>query len=205
MSARRRRTFDLSTVRGLALSGIVSGAAIAVLLLAWRVAVVLRAGTIPPEEPVSLGEPALAPELRARALQFPVPGVSLDTITDTFDDPRSGGRRHHALDIMAPRGTPVVAVEDGRVLRLWKSGGGGISLYQADPSGRYSYYYAHLDRYAEGLADGQELRRGQVLGYVGSTGNASENAPHLHFAVFERSDPQRWWTGRPVDPFPLWR
>ena len=97
------------------------------------------------------------------------------------------------------------AVEDGRIVRLHNGGAGGITVYQLDPAGRYGYYYAHLDRYAEGLAEGQAVTRGQVLGYVGTTGNAPPGTPHLHFAIYEITDPKRPWRGRPIDPFPLWR
>ena len=99
----------------------------------------------------------------------------------------------------------VLAVEDGRIVRLHHGGAGGITVYQLDGSGRYGYYYAHLERYADGLAEGQKVTRGDVLGYVGTTGNAPPNAPHLHFAIYEVADPKRPWRGRPIDPFPLWR
>jgi murein DD-endopeptidase MepM/ murein hydrolase activator NlpD len=109
------------------------------------------------------------------------------------------------MDIMAPRGTPVVAVDAGTVSRLGKGGAGGITVYQLDQSGRFGFYYAHLDRLAAGLAEGQVVRRGDVLGYVGTTGNAPATAPHLHFAIFEVQDGRTRWGGRPVNPYPLWR
>jgi murein DD-endopeptidase MepM/ murein hydrolase activator NlpD len=136
-------------------------------------------------------------------LVFPVPAVDPATVRDTFLDARAGGlRTHHAVDIAAPRESPVVAVADGSVDRLANGPLGGISLYQRDAGGRYCYYYAHLARYADGLADGQPVRRGQTVGYVGTTGNAPANAPHLHFAVHEAD---RSCHGRPVDPLPLLR
>jgi murein DD-endopeptidase MepM/ murein hydrolase activator NlpD len=133
----------------------------------------------------------------------PVAGVSVAQLADTFDDARGGERRHEALDIMAPAGTPVLAVADGHVEKLFDSDRGGLTIYQFEPSGRYAYYYAHLQRYAPGLAEGQALRRGQVIGYVGSTGNADPAAPHLHFAIFLLGPEREWWRGTPVNPYPL--
>jgi murein DD-endopeptidase MepM/ murein hydrolase activator NlpD len=106
---------------------------------------------------------------------------------------------------MAPRGTPVYAVEDGRVAKLFTSVPGGKTIYQYDPSGRIAYYYAHLDRYAKGLADGKDVKRGEVIGYVGNTGNATPTAPHLHFAIFRLGPKREWWKGEPVDPYPYLR
>ena len=106
---------------------------------------------------------------------------------------------------MAPRGTPVLAVDGGRIAKLFLSKPGGTTLYQFDATGRFAYYYAHLDSYAEGLAEGQAVRRGQLLGYVGSTGNASPDAPHLHFGIFRLDAQQRWWTGVPLNPYPYLR
>ncbi len=103
---------------------------------------------------------------------------------------------------MAARGTPVLAVEDGRIAKLFRSVLGGITIYQYDPGERFAYYYAHLDRYADGLAEGAEVRRGQVIGYVGSTGNAPANAPHLHFTIFRLGPKREWWKGEAVDPYP---
>lgn len=136
-------------------------------------------------------------------LRIPVEGVAPTALTNTYDDARGEGRRHDALDIMAARGTPVLAVADGRVEKLFDSERGGLTLYQFEPSGRFAYYYAHLDRYAAGIAEGQALRRGEVIGYVGSTGNAAEDAPHLHFAIFRLGREQRWWEGDPINPYPL--
>ena len=136
------------------------------------------------------------------ALLLPVQGVAASDLRDTFDDGRDGDKRgHEAIDILAPRGTPVLAVDDGRIVKLFLSKPGGITVYQFDPSGRFAYYYAHLDRYAEGLAEGQTVRRGSVLGYVGSSGNASVDAPHLHFALFRLGPEKQWWKGEPINPF----
>lgn len=142
--------------------------------------------------------------LAAKRLTIPVSGVMSAHLTNTYGDDRAGGaRRHGALDIMAPRGTPVVATEDGRVEKLFTSDAGGLTIYQFDPSRTYSYYYAHLDRYADGLAEGQAVKRGQVIGYVGFTGNASPEGPHLHFAIFKLGPEKRWHEGVPLNPFPV--
>jgi murein DD-endopeptidase MepM/ murein hydrolase activator NlpD len=150
------------------------------------------------------GNDAIA-DLRSRDLLFPVDGVSPDDVADTFDDPRGSARSHEALDIMAPRHTPVRSVEDGRIARLFTSQAGGLTIYVFDPTETYCYYYAHLDRYAPGLKEGQAVSRGQMLGYVGSTGNASESAPHLHFAIFELTSERQWWKGEPINPYPVLR
>ena len=136
-------------------------------------------------------------------LMVPVQGVKASALTDTFDQPRGNQRHHEALDIMAPKGTPVVAAADGKVVKLFTSKPGGLTVYQFDPSEKYAYYYAHLDRYADGLQEGMVLKRGDVLGYVGVTGNSDPNAPHLHFAVVELTPEKQWWKGTPLNPFPL--
>jgi murein DD-endopeptidase MepM/ murein hydrolase activator NlpD len=121
---------------------------------------------------------------------------------DMFDEAR-GNRRHEAIDILAPRGTAVIAADDGVVKKLHTSGGGGLTVYQFDPEERFCYYYAHLDSYADGLHEGQKLHRGEILGYVGTTGNAPENTPHLHFALIRLGADKRWWKGTYVNPYPL--
>ena len=204
----RRRPFSLRSVRGLVAAGLLAGAMLAAVLVGWRLAAARRAAMRPPAEgPQAVAAVAAPPpELRRRGLLLPVQGVDPDALTGSFEDARGGGTRlHQAIDIVAPRGTPVLAVEDGSLVRLHRGGAGGLSVYHLDPSGRYGYYYAHLDRYADGLREGQLLRRGDVLGYVGTTGNAPPGTPHLHFAVFEVEDPRRPWRGRPVDPYLLWR
>lgn len=140
--------------------------------------------------------------LRRRDLKLPVEGIDDDDLIDSFRDGRNG-RSHQAIDIMAARGTPVLSVEDGRVAKLFDSKQGGLTVYVFDPSGTYCYYYAHLDRYAEGLKEGQTVKRGQVIGSVGSTGNAAENAPHLHFAIFRLGSERQWWKGTPINPYPV--
>ena len=143
------------------------------------------------------------PELPSGKLMVPVEGMALANIKDNFDQPRGTERHHEALDIMAPKGTKVVATADGKIVKLFTSKPGGLTVYQFDPTEKYAYYYAHLDRYADGLKEGMEIKRGDPIGYVGSTGNADPNAPHLHFAVFELTPEKQWWKGTPVDPYPL--
>ena len=138
----------------------------------------------------------------ARALGFPLSGIDRAALRDNFDD-RRGKRRHGALDIMAPRGTPVVAVDDGAVAKMYHHPLGGNTIYQMDPRQQRVYYYAHLDGYAKGLREGATVKRGDVVGFVGSTGNAPERAPHLHFAIFRLGADKRWWKGEPVNPYPL--
>jgi len=164
-----------------------------------------------PGAPVAEG-PAAVPaspesitELNARRLEVPVEGVRRDQLIRQFSDRRGQDREHEALDILAPRNTPVKAVEAGRVVKLFLSKAGGITVYQFDPSERYCYYYAHLERYADGLKEGDRLARGQVLGYVGTTGNAPKDTPHLHFAVFRLDDQKHWWEGTPLDPYDILR
>lgn len=137
------------------------------------------------------------------ALVIPVSGVQPGQLVDTYTQSRGAGRRHDAIDIMAPAGTPVLAAVDGRVVKLFASEAGGITLYQFDREERYVYYYAHLQGYAPGIEEGRELRRGEVLGYVGSTGNASPDGPHLHFAIALLDPDKRWHGGTPVNPYPL--
>lgn len=136
-------------------------------------------------------------------LLVPVRGVEARQLSDTFTQSRGEGRRHDAIDILAPRGTPVLAVADGRIEKLFLSKPGGRTIYQFDPTGRVAYYYAHLDAYAPLLSEGTQVKRGQVIGYVGSTGNASPEAPHLHFAIFLLGPEKRWWQGTAVNPYPL--
>lgn len=138
------------------------------------------------------------------SLIVPVAGVRADQLADTFTQARSGGRVHDAIDIMAPRGTPVVAAASGTVEKLFLSNAGGNTIYLRLPGGRTIHYYAHLDSYAPGLAEGQAIRRGAPLGRVGSTGNASPDAPHLHFAVIATDPGRKWYEdGRAINPFPL--
>jgi peptidoglycan LD-endopeptidase LytH len=144
------------------------------------------------------------PLLAKGALLLPVQGIEPSALHDTYNEQRGGGTRpHEALDIPAPRGTPVLSATGGRVLKLFDSKAGGKMVYAADSSERFILMYAHLDAYAPGLADGQPLKRGQVIGVVGTTGNAPPNVPHLHFAIARSNDVKVWWKGEPVNPFPL--
>ncbi len=133
-------------------------------------------------------------------LLIPVDGVSASDLRDSFRDGREG-HAHEAIDIAAARGTKVFAVDDGKLVKLFTSVPGGLTIYQFDPSGRFAYYYAHLDRYAPGVKEGMTLHRGDLIGYVGTTGNAPKNAPHLHFAVFRLGPERQWWNGDPVNPY----
>lgn len=150
-------------------------------------------------EPVAVA----AAEPSPADLLIPVQGMSAAELTDTFMDARSEGRSHDAIDIMAAAGKPVLAVADGHVEKLFDSARGGLTIYQFEPSGRYAYYYAHLQRYADGLAEKQSIARGQVIGYVGSTGNADPAAPHLHFAIFLLGPERHWWEGTAINPYPV--
>lgn len=147
--------------------------------------------------------PAAPAEARGAFLLIPVAGVKAGQLTDTYDQARGQERRHEALDILAPLGTQVVAAADGRVAKLFNSKPGGLTLYQFDATEKFAYYYAHLDRYASGVAEGMLLKRGDLIGYVGATGNADPAAPHLHFAVFTLTPEKKWWQGAPLNPYPL--
>lgn len=141
--------------------------------------------------------------IAARNLLIPVGNMTASQLRDTFSQARSEGREHGAIDIMAPQGTPVLATTDGVVIKLFESDRGGVTLYELDPSGRYVYYYAHLMRYAEGIAEGKQLRRGDVIGYVGDTGNAGAGQYHLHFGISKLRSPRQWSGGAPINPYPL--
>ena len=131
----------------------------------------------------------------------PIRGLALANLRDTFEEVHNG-HPHGAIDIMEPRGTPVRAVVSGTVRKLFLSKPGGNTIYQFDEVGVYCYYYAHLDGYAEGLHEGMPVKSGEVIGFVGSTGNADAHAPHLHFGIFELGPERLWWQGKAVDPYP---
>jgi murein DD-endopeptidase MepM/ murein hydrolase activator NlpD len=149
--------------------------------------------------------PAGALVVAPSGLVVPVTGVSLGELSDTYTQSRGGGSRvHHAMDIMAPLGTPVVSASDGVVEKLFFSrGGGGITAYVRSPDGNWLHYYAHLDSYAQGLREGQRIRRGDPIGTVGISGNANPSGPHLHYAVYRMRPGERWYQGAPVNPYPL--
>jgi peptidoglycan LD-endopeptidase LytH len=165
----------------------------------------LPAASVEPPEVVEGPPPQSSDyaQLRERALLFPLHGIDTRVLLDNFAEGRNG-RRHEALDILAPRGTPVLAVDDGIVRKLFSSVRGGLTVYQFAADEAYCYYYAHLDRYAEGLVEGQRLRKGDRVGYVGTTGNAPPTTPHLHFTIFRLGAEKRWWEGVPINPYPLW-
>ena len=146
-------------------------------------------------------------ELRRHALRLPVDDANVAAMEGGFAESRSGGEPHghEAVDLLAPRNTPVRAVEDGKIAKLFVSKAGGNTIYQFDPSEQFCYYYAHLDRYASGLHDGQLVAKGEVIGYVGTSGNAPPNTPHLHFAIFKLDDDKRWWHGTAIDPYLVYR
>ena len=144
-------------------------------------------------------DPTAAPS----GLVVPVAGVAPADLVDTYDDARSEGRVHDAIDIPAPRGTPVVAAVSGPVLQVFMSDKGGLTVYQLGPDARMVYYYAHLDATADGLAPGQVLRAGDALGTVGDSGNAGPGNTHLHFAIWRVTDPADFWDGPSVNPYPL--
>lgn len=144
-----------------------------------------------------------AGESSSTLLPVPVEGVSREQLRDTYTQSRSGGRTHHAIDIHAPRGTPVIAVVDGTIRKLHSGARGGLSVYLMDDDGLTRYYYAHLDGYAEGLHEGQRVERGEVIGYVGDTGNAAPGDYHLHFSVAILDSPSRWWDGENLNPYDL--
>jgi murein DD-endopeptidase MepM/ murein hydrolase activator NlpD len=137
------------------------------------------------------------------SLLVPVEGVSASQLSDTFDDARGQGRVHDAIDIMAPRGTPVIAAAAGTIEKLFDSKLGGRTIYVRRMGGQWIDYYAHLDSYAPGLAEGQRVKRGQRIATVGSTGDASDDAPHLHFAINAMAPGEGWWQGKAVNPYPL--
>ena len=151
----------------------------------------------------ALASPSIPTERPTSTLLIPVAGIKASQLTDTYTDARSGGRVHDAIDIMAPRGTQVIAADDGKVAKLFYSKLGGITLYQFDPTEKFVYYYAHMDGYAPGIIEGKQLRRGDLVGFVGSTGDASATAPHLHFAISVLGPEKHWWQATAINPYPL--
>jgi murein DD-endopeptidase MepM/ murein hydrolase activator NlpD len=150
-------------------------------------------------------QPSPAAPYASASLLIPVAGVRPDQLRDTFQDARSEGRSHDAIDIPASRGTPVLAAADGRIIKLFQSALGGTTIYQLGTDNRSVYYYAHLDRYADGLSEGHFAPRGEVIGYVGDTGNAGAGNYHLHFSILIVADPKRYWDGTNINPYPLLR
>lgn len=161
-------------------------------------------GTRPPEAAATV-RAAPPAALADRSFEMPVKGVKPEQLVRSFEDQRSGMRSHEAIDILAPRNTPVRAVEGGKIARLFDSKAGGHTIYQFDPTEQFCYYYAHLERYADGLHEGDTVEKGQVIGYVGTSGNAPPNTPHLHFAIFKLTPEKHWWEGTPIDPYDVLR
>lgn len=164
----------------------------------------------PAETPLHVSDPfpAAAPQpsfVGQLNLIIPVAGVQPDQLLDTFADSRSEGRTHDAIDIAAPAETPVLAAIDGKILKLFQSERGGTTIYKLTANQELVFYYAHLSRYAEGLTEGDLVRQGQVIAYVGDTGNAGTGNYHLHFSIAAISDPKRYWEGSNINPYPLLR
>ncbi|MET0554191.1 MAG: M23 family metallopeptidase [Vicinamibacteria bacterium] len=191
--------FDPRNTRGLLMSGVLVGALGSIVFIGFA----LRAQADTPDTSEAMAAP-LAPLDPSALLGMPVEGIRRTDLVDGYWS-RRGRRLHNALDIMAPRNTPVRAATSGTIAALNSSPAGGTSIWQYDDSGAFCYFYAHLARYAPGLRAGQPVARGAILGFVGTTGNAPKSAPHLHFAVFRLETPGRWWSGEPVNPYPLLR
>jgi murein DD-endopeptidase MepM/ murein hydrolase activator NlpD len=153
-----------------------------------------------------VARPAETPVMiKSDALTIPVAGVRPEQLRDTFNEARSEGRTHNALDIMASCGAPVVAATAGKIIKLFQSARGGITIYQLGADNQTVYYYAHLARYADGLTEGRLTRQGEIIGHVGDTGNAAPGGCHLHFAIWIVTDPKRYWDGENINPYPLFR
>jgi murein DD-endopeptidase MepM/ murein hydrolase activator NlpD len=166
---------------------------------------VARSGPVVTVKPENAPPVVVAQQVRVApsGLALPVIGIRPDQLVDTFDDARAAGRRHDAIDIMAAEGTPVIAAADGSIEKLFNSVRGGLTVYERSPDQKWVYYYAHLSAYAPGLAEGQQVKRGQVIARVGHTGDASAAGPHLHFAINSMAQGERWWNGTPINPYPL--
>ena len=166
---------------------------------------VARSGSVVSVQPDNAAPVVVAEQVVVgpSGLAIPVTGVKADQLTDTYDAARGTGRRHDAIDIMAAEGTPVIAAADGKVEKLFNSVRGGMTIYVRSPDQKWMYYYAHLQRYAPGLHEGQDVKRGQVIALVGHTGDASAAGPHLHFAINTMGPGERWWQGTAINPYPL--
>jgi murein DD-endopeptidase MepM/ murein hydrolase activator NlpD len=185
-----------------------------VLLLGFVAVMWLGTGRVPPpsliqsvplivESAPSVVQPETQITQLEKPLIIPVAGVRPDQLLDTFTDSRSEGRTHDAIDIMAPAETAVLAAADGQIQKLWLSERGGTSIYQLSADQKMIFYYAHLARYADGLTEGKQVRQGETIAYVGDTGNAGTGNYHLHFSIAIVSDPNRYWEGTNVNPYPL--
>jgi len=169
-------------------------------VLAFVVALFVIVGDVP-----TVADADSMAELRSRRLDLPVRGANRRDLHNSYHDLRQWFHAHEAIDILAPRGTAVLAVEDGAIARLFESKAGGTTVYQFDPATKFVYYYAHLERYADGLKEGHHVLRGQALGFVGTSGNAPKDTPHLHFAIFRLTDKKQWWHGSPINPYDVFK
>jgi murein DD-endopeptidase MepM/ murein hydrolase activator NlpD len=168
-------------------------------------ATVVRRGNIVAVKPDKAAPVEVAQQVvvSPTGLALPVVGIKATDLVDTYDAARGSGRRHDAIDIMAAEGTPVIAAADGTIEKLFNSVRGGTTIYERSADQQWIYYYAHLSAYAPGLAEGQQVKRGQVIGRVGHTGDASPAGPHLHFAINRMAPGERWWNGTAINPYPL--
>ena len=168
-------------------------------------ATVARSGNIVAVKPAKAAPVEVAQQVvvSPTGLALPVVGIKATDLVDTYDAARGSGRRHDAIDIMAAEGTPVIAAADGTIEKLFNSVRGGTTIYERSADQQWIYYYAHLSAYAPGLAEGQQVKRGQVIGRVGHTGDASPAGPHLHFAINRMAPGERWWNGTAINPYPL--
>ena len=180
--------------------------------MTFRITPIVPALDLPPTSPIAIGTPLPPTESPSPTtsnfvgtvdLIVPVAEVKPEQLIDTFDDARSEGRVHDAIDIMAAAETPVLAAANGKIVKLFQSERGGITIYQLNANQDLIFYYAHLSRYADGLADGDEVRQGQIIAYVGDTGNAGAGNYHLHFSIAAVTDPKRYWEGTNINPYPL--
>lgn len=154
-----------------------------------------------PADPAASSATSDAEYLRLRHILVPVAGADMSKVEDTFNDGRDGDRIHHAIDILAPRGTPILSADDGKILRMSTNALGGISMYTVDTDARLVYYYAHMDHYNDAMSPGRTIVKGDTLGFVGTTGNAPKDTPHLHFQVMRWPADGKYWNGEPIDPF----
>ena len=188
--------------------------AIVSIAIRFRTMPVVPAVGIPPESPIAIGTPLPPPPpvsptpsttnfVGTASLIIPVAGVRPEQLLDTFDAARSEGRVHDAIDIPAAAETPVLAAADGKILKLFQSERGGTTIYQLSADQKLIFYYAHLSHYAHGLTEGQQVQQGQVIAYVGDTGNAGAGNYLLHFSIAIVSDPKRYWEGTNINPYPL--
>lgn len=184
------------------------------LAASFRTTPILPSVDLPPSAPIAIGTPLPPTEsptpIPEQAnfvgrvdLIIPVAGVRPEQLVDTYADARSEGRTHDAIDIIAPAETPVLAATDGKILKLFHSERGGTTIYQLSSNHELVFYYAHLSHYAAGLTEGSSVRQGEVIAYVGDTGNAGPGNYHLHFSIALVTDPKRYWEGANINPYPL--